>query len=97
MKRSILAGVCTVLLAVAACSAEFSVGGDRLDTELLEEQIAQGVADQLGVQLTSVECPDDVAVEAGDEFECTWTDEAGDSGPVRVIQEDDQGNVSWEI
>lgn len=84
--------ITAALLAVVAlaCSA-------TLDTDSLAQQILTGIEDQAGVDITSVECPDDVPVEAGATFECSVTAADGTSGTVTVTQSDDQGNVTWEV
>jgi Tfp pilus assembly protein PilP len=77
-------------LALVGCSAS-------IDTEDLEDQIKQGVEAQTDVTVRSVECPDDVAPEAGSTFECTATADDGSTATITVTQKDDQGNVDWEI
>jgi uncharacterized protein DUF4333 len=76
------------LLVLPACTA-------TLDTQKLEDQIAQGLDEQLGTTGTTVDCPDDIEAKAGDEFECTATGSDGTTAKIQVTQNDDQGNVSW--
>jgi hypothetical protein len=45
----------------------------------------------------SVDCPDDVPVEADATFECPAVAEDGSQATITVTQEDDQGNLSWEV
>jgi len=68
-----------------------------LDIARVEEVISEGIADQLGVVTASVECPDEVLIEAGNDFECTVTDDQGNTDVVAVTQVDDAGNISWEL
>ena len=68
-----------------------------IDTENLEEQIAQGLKAQTGVTAESVNCPEDVEAEAGATFECTAEAEGGGMATITVTQVDDKGNVRWEL
>ena len=77
-------------LALVGCSA-------TIDTDDLEDQIKQGVEAQTDAQVSSVECPEDVAPEAGATFECTATADDGSTATITVTQKDDQGNVDWEV
>jgi outer membrane murein-binding lipoprotein Lpp len=77
-------------LGLTGCSA-------TVDTDALEGQIAQELEAQAGVRPSSVQCPDDVAPEAGATFECTATAEDGSTATITVTQQDDQGNLSWEV
>jgi hypothetical protein len=90
--RSVLALVIPAVLA-AGCSV--SVGG--LDPEKVEAAIVEGVREQTGIELTSVECPEDIESEAGATFICTGSDDADNSATIDVTQDDDEGNVSWNL
>ena len=83
-------------LLLSAC--EVSVrGGRELDTGSIESQIETGIEEQTDVTVESVQCPDDVLAEAGDTFECTVTDEGGDTATVKVTQVNDEGRVRWRL
>ena len=69
---------------------------DQLLTQDIERQIEQGIADQTDVQAT-VECPPQVRIAVGTTFACSATDSYGDTSSVLVTQEDEQGNVVWEL
>jgi len=69
----------------------------QLDTDKAEREIKKGIAEQTGVEVKSVECPDEVETEEGDTFECTAVAESGDEVSVKVTQTDDEGNVNWEL
>ena len=84
-----------VLLTTGAC--EFTVGSDDLNIPALEAEITRGIEDQTGIQVQSVDCPDTVPIEEGNTFTCTVTADDGTTGEVEVVQEDDEGNVTWEL
>jgi hypothetical protein len=77
-------------LALSAC------GEDKLDTGNIEDEIAPQLATEYGTKDADVSCPDDVDAEKGGEFDCDVTAPGGVETKVRVTQEDDEGNVSWE-
>lgn len=85
-----------VVAVTAACEVSFDFGGG-LDTGAIETDISGGIERQTGIAVRSVDCPDDVDVEAGDKFTCTVTAEDGSTAAVDVTQEDDEGNVRWQL
>ncbi|MCM1982729.1 DUF4333 domain-containing protein [Lyngbya confervoides] len=63
----------------------------------LEEQIAQGISEQLQVE-TSADCGGKFRIAlTGETFECTVTDVQGNEQRVQVEAKDDEGNVYWEL
>jgi Domain of unknown function (DUF4333) len=78
------------LLLACACSRS-------LDTAGLESQLQAGLQERLGITVSSVTCPDDVEAKADVSFQCTAVGESGSTTTISVTQEDDQGNVNWEI
>jgi hypothetical protein len=86
--RVVLAGLAAV--ALAACTK-------TVNTDGLEQQIAAELEAQAGVTPSSVDCPDDVEAEAGGTFTCTATADDGSTATITVTQQDDQGNLSWEV
>ena len=84
------AGVVSAILVLGGC------GGTTLDVGKLEDEIASGIKKQAG-QSTAVDCPDDVKVEKGARFDCTARADDGKRAKVRVVQQDDEGNVRWSI
>lgn len=72
-------------------------GGIAINMSRLEETIREGLETQLGATIPSVECPEGIVIEAGNDFECTATDDAGATGVVAVTQHDDAGNITWEL
>ena len=73
-----------------------SIGDKTLDTGKLEQTIREGAGDGT-IEVTSVDCPDDVEVASGTTFECRLLASDGTSAKVVVRQTDDDGNVTWRI
>ena len=94
LKFGSLIGAIALATALSGCSV--SIGGSTLDTQKAEDEIATGIQDQTGIAVT-VSCPEDVEIMAGAQFTCTATDSDGNQGPVTVTQEDDEGNVQWDL
>jgi Domain of unknown function (DUF4333) len=88
--RRLVLALAVVAGLVTGCTA-------TIQAESLERQIADELEAQTGVTPSAVDCPDDVPVEAGGRFECTATADDGSAATITVIQEDDQGNVRWEV
>lgn len=86
------------LLAVVPCLLlAFSGCGERtLNTSQVEDLVTQGITKQTSAKGVKVECPEDVTMEAGNQFECQAT-AGGERAPVKITQKDDQGNISWEL
>lgn len=88
-----------VAVLMAACDFNFeaSVGGARVyDPDLLAEQIAAGLSEQLGGEFDVV-CPPDQPIAADTSFECRATDVAGAVGIIGVRAADNDGNINWEL
>jgi hypothetical protein len=77
------------VLLLAAC------GKEVVDTADAEQRIRDSVASQVKADVRSVSCPDDVEAKKGDTFTCTATGGDGTKGPVKVLQQDDKGNVTF--
>lgn len=82
-----------VALGLVAAACELSA----LDFAALEESIRAGFADQQQIEITAVDCPEDVAPAAGDVFLCTALGDEGTLYNVEVTQTDDRGNVTWMV
>ena len=79
------------LLALGAC-------GGNLDIPGVEKSIADGLAQQLGLAMTSVTCPPEPrAPRSGDRFQCTGQPAIGGSILVEVTQKDATGNIGWKV
>ncbi len=87
-----------VLSAAVALSAALAITGcsSGIDVDTLETTVAEGLAEQLGGEWT-VQCPDSMEVQAGLTTNCMATDADGNSVDVNITQDDDQGNVTWEV
>ena len=88
-----------VLPVIAAGALAFAGCGDKkLDTDKLEGKIKDGIEQQVsGVKIKSVDCPSDVKVKKGDTFNCKATTNSGQSANVKVTQQDDEGNVNYQV
>lgn len=86
-----------LIVLIAAISLAACTTTRTLDSDELERQIAAGIETQTGASVASVDCPDDVPLQAGHSFSCTATADDGSSATVAVTQTDDQGNVEWEV
>jgi hypothetical protein len=87
----------TVRIALGVAAVALAACTKTVNTEGLEQQIAAELRTQTGVNPTSVECPEDVEAEAGATFTCTATADDGSTATITVTQQDDQGNLSWEV
>ena len=89
--RGLLAGAIGIVL-LGGCSASVSVGsGDKLDTGKAEDAVRNLL---VGTPVEEVSCPER-DLEEGDVFQCTAQVE-NQRVRVRVIQDDNEGNVSLE-
>jgi hypothetical protein len=89
--RLLLPLLAVVAFAVAGC------GDKKLDTDKLEGKIKTGIEKQAGVKIKSIDCPSDVKVKKGDTFSCKATTNSGQSANVKVTQQDDKGNVNYQV
>ncbi len=49
------------------------------------------------MKIASVDCPSDVKVKKGDTFNCKATTSSGQTANVKVTQQDDKGNVKYQV
>jgi hypothetical protein len=92
-KRILLIVGGVVALIVIALAVYFFVFAEpTLDTAPIESQIEENLAADPNAQVDQVDCPDDVTVEEGGEFQCTASGPGGEF-TVNLIQEDEEGNV----
>ncbi len=78
------------LLALASCTR-------NLDQEPIKASIRAGIKAQLGIELTTVTCPEGRKVKVGDTFDCTGASTDGAKAVVKVTQKDDAGHVNWVV
>lgn len=93
MLKRLLIGVAVL---VAIYGAQHLFMGDELDIPALEAEIESGVLEQTGQRLT-VDCPDSIDWETGEEFHCIAESRQGQRGRVTVTMENDEGEVIWEL
>jgi Domain of unknown function (DUF4333) len=90
--------VLTVMLIAALAGCDGTLTLTRfLDVDRLETTLTEGLEEQTGVVIESVECPDEIPMEAGNQFECTATDDQGNTGTIIVMQDDDEGSITWRL
>jgi hypothetical protein len=78
-------------IGMAAC-------GTTIDMDAVGKAVSDGITSQLSLPIASVTCPSGSrAAKAGDAFECVATPKDGGKLTVKVTQEDDKGNVKWEV
>lgn len=84
--------VAVVIVALALYFLVF--GSATLDTAPIEAEIEENLnaANDPNTQVDQVDCPDDVTVEEGGEFQCTASGPNGDF-TVSLRQEDEDGTV----
>jgi hypothetical protein len=86
-----LGGLLLGALGLAGCSAALDIG-------TIEQEIKADIERQ-GRRLTlrQVRCPDDVTPQTGGYFRCVGELDPEGSFTINVIQDDNQGDVSWDI
>ena len=84
------------LCVLAALCALAATGCGDVDTGKAEDAIEKGIREQTGAKEVRVDCPSDVEAKKGDTFECRAT-VAGETAPVSVTQQDDDGNIRWRF
>ena len=90
-RRGFAVAAVPALLALSAC------GTRVLNTDKLETSIKRGIEQQAGVRVKSVSCPNKVELKAGGTFNCIALTTGGDRATVRVVQQDDQGHVRYQV
>jgi len=83
--------VLALALALVAC-------GTKLDMGKVTKAVSDGINTQLSMPISSVDCSKaPPAVKAGTIFECTATPSVGGRLTVKVTENDDSGNITWEV
>lgn len=85
-------------LILAALSSTLVLGACTTTIEMtdVEDFLKTDLAEEVGVGVTSADCPDDVEAEEGGTFDCEVDFEDGTSATVGMVQTDDQGNIEIE-
>ncbi len=99
--RRAVALALVVVLVLATGAAALAVWGGtraavRLDTAVVEREVARVLTQQQGVPVT-VECPDDVLLEEGAVMSCRTSTADGSVGTVVVRQDNAEGDVTWRL
>jgi len=83
----------TIVLVVGLLAA---CGKKELDGAKVETAIESGLRQQLNLTTVDVRCPTKVEIRPMSRFDCPVT--SGDRrGVVNVTQQDDQGNIRWQL
>ncbi|MFA5910181.1 MAG: DUF4333 domain-containing protein [Vicinamibacterales bacterium] len=90
MKTLMFAGQMVLVCALAACTR-------TLNMDAAKTAIRTGLAEQTGIAISAVTCPETRDIKAGDSFQCTATAETGGDLAVTVTQKDDAGNITWTL
>ena len=85
-----------LLGALAVTVGLLAACGSSLSQTDIQDKIQQGLTEQLGGEYT-VTCPSDIPVQSGATFTCDVTSADGSTAKIAVTQNDDQGNLFWEV
>jgi hypothetical protein len=69
-------------------------GEQQIDIEKSAKLIQSAVEEQVGADVKSISCPDEVKVKAKDTFTCVVTGKDGTKGTATVTQTDGKGTIS---
>jgi hypothetical protein len=87
----------TRLIALAAGIAALTATGcgeQQIDVEKSAKLIQSAVEEQVGADIKSISCPDEVKVKAKASFTCAVTGKDGTTGTATVTQTDGKGTIS---
>ena len=84
-------------LVVIGAVAFAGCGETKLDAGDIESEVTPQVEEQTGTKDVTIDCSDDIEAEEGAAFECDITAQGGVEAKLKVTQEDDEGNVRWEV
>ena len=87
-------GASSFLTVVAAISCGCSSGSRTLDPQI--PVLEQSIEDMQGFPVTVV-CPDSIPLAKGKIANCTVSASGQDTKVLRLTQDDDEGNYTWEI
>lgn len=75
--------------------AEFDPNTPVVDADLVESTVKEQFAEQAGISVRSVACPQNTPIKVNDKFNCTVTATNGKTIEAVVTQSDDQGGFTW--
>ncbi len=75
--------------------ANIDPNAPRIDSSIVESTIEEQFADQAGIPVRSVACPQDVAIKVGSKFNCTVKAANGKTIEAVITQTNEQGGFSW--
>ncbi len=93
---SLVAVPAAIVMTIVSIGLIGAAATTTLQSTLIEQQIASGISDQLGIDAT-VACPDSMTGSKGSTFECVATDPNGDSVIVDITVIDSVGGVTWKV
>lgn len=88
----LIIGAVVALVVLALVVYVLAFAEATLDTAPIESQIEEDLAADPNAQVDQVDCPDDVTVEEGGEFQCIASGSGGEF-TVNLVQEDEEGTV----
>ncbi len=83
-----------VLAAGVAALTAIGCGEQRIDVEKSAKLIQSAVEEQVGADVKSISCPDEVKVKAKATFACLVNGKDGTKGTATVTQTDGKGTIS---
>lgn len=78
-------------------SAIALAGCGGLNHQKLADQIKQEITSNGGTSVKAITCPSGIKPEAGKNFECVGEMDNGYTFTIAIQQQDDQGNLTWDI
>ena len=90
----------TFTMAAAALALTLGLsgcGGSSVESSDLEEQISTQLGKQIDQKIESVDCPNDLKAEVGEEESCTLTSDGEDYDVSVKVTEVDGNDVSFDI
>jgi len=95
-KLRVIGAGCAAALAAAALAACGGYDQGEAETQI-DEKLSSQVDEAVGSPISSVSCPGDVELKAGETFDCTATLENGKELTVNSEITDDDGNATFNI
>ncbi len=96
LRISALALWCACAVGVSACG-----GSDtepvEIDTGEIETKVSDGYFEQTGQRVKSMTCPDELESVKGATASCKLTTFEGNSGDIKVVVLDTEGNIRWDV